>query len=324
MFWKGLGGILATRHTSRKLVKVCSTPQPTLGPARPTGWPLTLATFLGRLESLLNFQTLVSDLTGLSISNASVLDEATAAAEAMTVSLGALPTARQNRTNKTFLVSHLVHPQTTAVLQSRAEGFGIRILVGDVLADNVGLARGIGDDLVGVLVQYPDTEGGVEYFKGLADVIHERGSTFCVATDLLALTVLTPPGEFGADIAFGNSQRFGVPFGYGGPHAAFFACSDKYKRKIPGRVIGVSKDRLGDRALRLALQTREQHIRREKATSNICTAQALLANMSAFYAIYHGPQGLKAIAERAIAGARVIEEGVSKLGVRTGGNGAFF
>ncbi|KAI9782613.1 MAG: glycine decarboxylase subunit P [Geoglossum umbratile] len=275
----------------------------------------------GRLESLLNFQTLVSDLTGLSISNASVLDEATAAAEAMTVSLNAIPAARQNRANKTFLVSHLVHPQAIAVLQSRAEGFGIRVSVGDVLANKFKLAREIGDDLIGVLVQYPDTEGGVEYFRGLADAVHEQGSTFCVATDLLALTVLTPPGEFGADIAFGNSQRFGVPFGYGGPHAAFFACSEKYKRKIPGRLIGVSKDRLGDRALRLALQTREQHIRREKATSNICTAQALLANMSAFYAVYHGPQGLKAIAERAIAGARVIEEGVRRMGFGTGSRG---
>ncbi|KAH0543720.1 hypothetical protein FGG08_002036 [Glutinoglossum americanum] len=275
----------------------------------------------GRLESLLNFQTLVSDLTGLSISNASALDEATAAAEAMTVSLNALPASRQNRTNMTFLVSNLVHPQTIAVLQSRAEGFGIRIVVGDVIAGDGELPRAFGADLVGVLVQYPDTEGGVECFRRLADTVHEQGSTFCVATDLLALTVLTPPGEFGADIAFGNAQRFGVPFGYGGPHAAFFACSEKYKRKIPGRLIGVSKDRLGDRALRLALQTREQHIRREKATSNICTAQALLANMSAFYAVYHGPQGLKAIAERVIAGARVLEEGVRRMGFRTGSRG---
>jgi glycine dehydrogenase len=275
----------------------------------------------GRLESLLNFQTLVCDLTALPISNASLLDESTAAAEAMTLSMNALPASRQKSKNKTFLVSHLVHPQTMAVLQSRANGFGIKIEIGDVLADGGKRVKELGKDLIGVLVQYPDTEGGVEDFKGLADVIHEQGATFSVATDLLALTVLTPPGEFGADIAFGNAQRFGVPFGYGGPHAAFFAVSDKYKRKIPGRLIGVSKDRLGDRAMRLALQTREQHIRREKATSNVCTAQALLANMSAFYAVYHGPQGLKNIAERAINGARIIEQGIKTLGFETGSRG---
>jgi glycine dehydrogenase len=275
----------------------------------------------GRLESLLNFQTLVCDLTALPISNASLLDESTAAAEAMTLSMNALPASRQRSKNKTFLVSHLVHPQTKAVLQSRADGFDIKIEVADVLADGGKRIKELGNDLVGVLVQYPDTEGGVEDFKGLANTTHEHGATFSVATDLLALTVLTPPGEFGADIAFGNAQRFGVPFGYGGPHAAFFAVSEKYKRKIPGRLIGVSKDRLGDRAMRLALQTREQHIRREKATSNVCTAQALLANMSAFYAIYHGPQGLKNIAERAINGARILEQGLKNLGFETGSRG---
>ncbi|KAF8848843.1 glycine dehydrogenase-like protein [Acephala macrosclerotiorum] len=272
----------------------------------------------GRLESLLNFQTLVCDLTGLPISNASLLDESTAAAEAMTLSLSA---SRSKSKNKTFFVSHLVHPQTKAVLQSRADGFNITIEVGDVLADGGKRIKELGKDLIGVLVQYPDTEGGVEDFKGLADVIHEQGATLSVATDLLALTVLTPPGEFGADIAFGNAQRFGVPFGFGGPHAAFFAVTDQYKRKIPGRLIGVSKDRLGDKAMRLALQTREQHIRREKATSNVCTAQALLANMSAFYAVYHGPQGLKNIAERAINGARILEEGLKTLGFDTGSRG---
>ncbi|MCJ1399614.1 glycine decarboxylase subunit P [Xylographa trunciseda] len=275
----------------------------------------------GRLESLLNFQTMVSDLTALSISNASVLDEPTAAAEAMTLAMNALPTARQKRAGKTFLVSHMCHPQTVAVLRSRAEGFGININVVDVLANGGNQVKEAGEDLIGVLVQYPDTEGGVEDFRGLADAIHGLGATFCVATDLLALTVLRPPGDFGADIAFGNAQRLGVPFGYGGPHAAFFACSEKYKRKIPGRLVGVSKDRLGDKAMRLALQTREQHIRREKATSNICTAQALLANMSAFYTVYHGPTGLKAIAERAILGARVLEEGVRRLGFSTGKRG---
>ncbi|MCJ1278011.1 glycine decarboxylase subunit P [Puttea exsequens] len=275
----------------------------------------------GRLESLLNFQTVVTDLTGLTISNASVLDESTAAAEAMTLSMNALPVSRQKRPNKTFLVSHLCHPQTLAVLESRADGFGIKIRVADILANSCKHVKEAGEDLIGVLVQYPDTEGGVEDFQALSDIVHKLGSTMCVATDLLALTVLKPPGEFGADIAFGNAQRLGVPLGYGGPHAAFFACGEKYKRKIPGRLVGISKDRLGNRAMRLALQTREQHIRREKATSNICTAQALLANMSAFYAIYHGPEGLKAITERTIEGAKVIEEGVRKLGFRTSSRG---
>jgi glycine dehydrogenase len=275
----------------------------------------------GRLESLLNFQTLVTDLTGLTIANASVLDESTAAAEAMTMALTTLSSSRQRRADKTFFVSHLVHPQTIAVLESRADGFGIKVVVGDVMADEGAQIKAVGDNLIGVLVQYPDTEGGVEDFRGVADLTHKLGGTLCAATDLLALTLLKPPGEWGADIAFGNAQRFGVPFGYGGPHAAFFACSDKYKRKIPGRLIGVSKDRLGDPAMRLALQTREQHIRREKATSNICTAQALLANMSAFYAIYHGPKGLKAIAQRIVAGARIVEQGVRQMGFTTSDRG---
>lgn len=271
----------------------------------------------GRLESLLNYQTLVSDLTALPIANASLLDEPTAAAEAMTVSLNALPSSKQKREGKTFFVSHLVHPQTIAVLRSRAAGFGVKIQVGDVLENNSAAVTSIGDDLIGVLAQYPDTEGGVEDFKNLADIIHSAGGTFSVATDLLALTLLTPPGEFGADIAFGNAQRFGVPFGYGGPHAAFFAVSQKYMRKMPGRLIGVSKDRLGNTALRLALQTREQHIRREKATSNVCTAQALLANMSAFYAVYHGPEGLRNIAEKVVKDVWVLEEQLKQLGFKT-------
>ena len=268
----------------------------------------------GRLESLLNFQTMVSDLTALPISNASLLDESTAAAEAMTLSMNAIPASRLKSANKTFLVSHMVHPQTLAVLRSRADGFDVKIEVADVLADNGKRLKELGSDLIGVLVQYPDTEGGVEDFRGLADLVHAQGTLLSVATDLLALTILTPPGEFGADIAFGSAQRFGVPLGYGGPHAAFFAVAEKYKRKIPGRLIGVSKDRLGDKAMRLALQTREQHIRREKATSNVCTAQALLANMSAFYAIYHGPQGLKLIAEKIVTGVRVLERGLRELG----------
>jgi glycine dehydrogenase len=268
----------------------------------------------GRLESLLNFQTMVSDLTALPIANASVLDEATAAAEAMTLSMNALPMARQKRKNKTFVVSHLCHPQTIAVLESRSTGFGIHIQVGDLFAQDHKLVKDQGDDLIGVLAQYPDTEGGVYPLQSLADATHHLGASLSVATDLLALTLLKPPGEFGADIAFGSAQRFGVPMGYGGPHAAFFACSDKFKRKIPGRLVGVSKDRLGNRALRLALQTREQHIRREKATSNICTAQALLANMSAFYAVYHGPEGLRAIAEKIRMTTRFLQKHMEKNG----------
>ncbi|KAF2500741.1 glycine dehydrogenase [Lophium mytilinum] len=275
----------------------------------------------GRLESLLNFQTMVTDLTALPIANASVLDESTAAAEAMTLSLSSLPVSRQKRPNKTFFVSHLCHPQTIAVLASRAEGFGIKIEVGDVLQNGSEQIENLGDDLVGVLVQYPNTDGGVDDFRALADVVHKQGATFSVGADLLALTVLTPPGEFGADVVFGNAQRFGVPLGYGGPHAAFFACTDKYKRKIPGRLIGLSKDRLGDKAARLALQTREQHIRREKATSNICTAQALLANINAFYAVYHGPQGLKEIAENVNAMARSLQNSLKMLGYSTGQRG---
>lgn len=275
----------------------------------------------GRLESLLNFQTMVADLTALPIANASVLDEPTAAAEAMTVSLGVLPLSRQKRQNKTYLVSSTCHPQTIAVLHSRAEGFGVKIEVCDVLSDGSKRVEELGDDLVGVLVQYPDTEGAVKDYTSLSEMVHKNGSLISVATDLLALTVLTPPGEFGADIAFGNAQRFGVPLGYGGPHAAFFACAEKYKRKIPGRLIGLSKDRLGNPAARLALQTREQHIRREKATSNICTAQALLANMSAFYAIYHGPHGLTNIARQIIATTRHLQQQIIDCGFQTGQRG---
>jgi glycine dehydrogenase len=275
----------------------------------------------GRLESLLNFQTMVSDLTGLSISNASLLDEATAAAEAMTLSMGMMPTSRQKRPNKTFLVSERCHPQTIAVLYSRAEGFGIKIEVADVLKDGSKRVQELGQDLIGVLAQYPDTDGGVHDYRNLADKVHKTGALFSVATDLLALTLLTPPGEFGADIAFGNAQRFGVPLGFGGPHAAFFACDEKYKRKIPGRLIGLSKDRLGNPAARLALQTREQHIRREKATSNVCTAQALLANMSAMYAVYHGPNGLTQIAKQVVAKARLVQQALVQNGFKTGQRG---
>ncbi|KAI2464088.1 glycine dehydrogenase [Annulohypoxylon bovei var. microspora] len=262
----------------------------------------------GRLESLLNFQTMVTDLTALPIANASLLDEGTAAAEAMTLSMNALSTSRAKREGKTFIVSTSLHPQTISVLRGRADGFGIRILELDLSKDDSHAEiENLGDDLVGVMVQYPDTYGHVDNFEPLVELVHKQGALLSVATDLLALTMLKPPGEWGADISFGSAQRFGVPMGFGGPHAAFFAVQDKHKRKMPGRLVGLSKDRLGDKAYRLALQTREQHIRREKATSNVCTSQALLANMSALYAIYHGPEGLKAIAERVIRGARVIQ-----------------
>ncbi|KUI56028.1 Putative glycine dehydrogenase (decarboxylating), mitochondrial [Cytospora mali] len=269
----------------------------------------------GRLESLLNFQTLVSDLTALPISNASLLDEGTAAAEALTLSLNTLSSSRARRPGKTYIVSDGMHPQTLAVMSSRAEGFGIKIEKADVLSPEfASRLEELGDDLVGVMVQYPDTTGQIKDFRQLSDAVHKKGALLAVATDLLALTVLTPPGEWGADLAFGTAQRLGVPMGFGGPHAAFFAVTEKHKRKMPGRLIGVSKDRLGGRALRLALQTREQHIRREKATSNVCTAQALLANMTALYAIYHGPKGLKDIAERIMRGTQVVRDVASKSG----------
>ncbi|KAI1080571.1 glycine dehydrogenase [Whalleya microplaca] len=262
----------------------------------------------GRLESLLNFQTMVSDLTALPIANSSLLDEGTAAAEAMTLSLNALPSSRAKAAWKTFVVSETLHPQTIEVLHGRAAGFGIRILPLDLTkSESIEEITALGENLVGVMVQYPDTYGRLENFEGLAEVVHKQGALLSVATDLLALTLLKPPGEWGADIAFGSAQRFGVPMGFGGPHAAFFAVGEKYKRKMPGRLVGLSKDRLGGQAYRLALQTREQHIRREKATSNVCTAQALLANMSALYGIYHGPEGLKAIAERTVRGARAVQ-----------------
>ncbi|RYP19980.1 hypothetical protein DL765_003029 [Monosporascus sp. GIB2] len=273
----------------------------------------------GRLESLVNFQTMVSDLTALPIANASLLDEGTAAAEAMTLSVNALPSSRAKREHKIFVVSKTLHPQTFAVMQGRAEGFGIELLTLDLSAPEAAAEiEALGEDLVGVMVQYPDTFGNVVDFKDLAALVHKQGALLSAATDLLALTLLKPPGEWGADIAFGSAQRFGVPMGYGGPHAAFFAVSEKHKRRIPGRLVGLSKDRLGGKAYRLALQTREQHIRREKATSNVCTSQALLANMSAFYAIYHGPEGLKAIAERVVRGARVVQAAAEAYGLRTG------
>ncbi|MAY80524.1 MAG: glycine dehydrogenase (aminomethyl-transferring) [Deltaproteobacteria bacterium] len=241
----------------------------------------------GRLEALLNYQTAVQDLTGLQIANASMLDEATAAAEAMTMA-HRLTKGKCDR----FLVDANCHPQTIAVVLTRAEPLGIDVVIDDIHALDTDQA------CFGALIQYPATDGSVVDLSDFCDRVHAHKGLVTAATDLLALTILKPPGEFGADIAVGNSQRFGVPLGYGGPHAAFMATSEKYKRQMPGRIIGVSRDRHGHLALRMALQTREQHIRRDRATSNICTAQVLLAICAGAYAVWHGPEGLRAIAER--------------------------
>lgn len=243
----------------------------------------------GRLEALLNFQTVVSDLTGMDLANASLLDEATAAAEAMHMLYAMRPAAKKNA--NTFFVSERCHPQTIDVVLTRATPLNITVLVGD--HRSVDLTTG---DIFGLLLQYPASDGEVFDYTALITAAHELNITAAVAADLLALTLLTPPGEMGADVVVGSSQRFGVPMGYGGPHAAFFATRDAFKRQIPGRIIGVSQDAEGKPALRMALQTREQHIRREKATSNICTAQVLLAVMAGSYAVYHGPKRLRAIA----------------------------
>ncbi len=245
----------------------------------------------GRLEALLNFQTMVMDLTGMAIANASLLDEGTAAAEAMAMSLSVSSKAG-SATAREYLVSDSVHPQTLGVVATRAEALGVTVKVAPVAQ------FAFGADTFGCLLQYPDTLGNVNDLSSVCAKAHEAGALVCVATDLLALALLSPPGKMGADIVVGSAQRFGVPMGFGGPHAAFFATRDEYKRSMPGRLVGVSKDSSGKPALRLALQTREQHIRREKATSNICTAQVLLAVMASMYGVYHGPKGLRAIAER--------------------------
>ena len=241
----------------------------------------------GRLEALLNFQTAIMDLTGFEIANASLLDEGTAAAEAMSMIYG-----RARRGKTAFLVAADCHPQTIGVVQTRAEPLGIEVRVGPV----EGFA--FGPEVFAALVQYPATDGQIRDYTQLCSEAREAGSHVVVAADLLALALLTPPAEFGADVAVGSAQRFGVPMGYGGPHAAYIACGDRFRRQLPGRIIGISRDRAGHPALRMALQTREQHIRREKATSNICTAQVLLAVMAGMYAVYHGPQGIRQIARR--------------------------
>ncbi len=268
----------------------------------------------GRLEALLNFQQMITDLTGLDIANASMLDEATAAAEAMTLLLRARSGAASSNV---FYVAEDVLPQTIEVLHTRARPLGIEIVVGPA---QEAVKH---PSIFGVLLQYPGVQGDVRDYTALTAAIRQSGAAVVVAADLLALTVLTPPGEWGADIAIGNTQRFGVPMGFGGPHAAYFCVRDALKRHLPGRLIGVTKDAQGNHALRLALQTREQHIRREKATSNICTAQALLAMMASFYAVYHGPQGLRSIALRVNRFAVLFAAAVKQLGF-TLSNDTFF
>jgi glycine dehydrogenase len=265
----------------------------------------------GRLEALLNFQTMVKDLTGMQVANASLLDEATAAAEAMTM-LHRVQTRRIESTvgPPQFFVADSVYPQTLDLLKSRSEPLGIELIVGDWQAAT------FGDRVFGALVQTPDEAGRVLDLREFIVRAKHAGVAVAVGTDLLACVLLTPAGELGADVVYGNSQRFGVPLGYGGPHAAFFATLDKHVRQAPGRIIGVSIDAHGNTAYRMALQTREQHIRREKATSNICTAQALLANIAGLYAVYHGPKGLTRIASRIHAYARTLEQQLAALGVR--------
>ncbi|WP_060477170.1 aminomethyl-transferring glycine dehydrogenase [Pseudomonas monteilii] len=258
----------------------------------------------GRLEALLNFQQMVIDLSGLALANASLLDEATAAAEAMALA----KRVARNKSNAFFADEHC-HPQTLSVLKTRAEGFGFELIVDAV--DNLAQHQ-----VFGALLQYPDTHGEVRDLRPFIDLLHAQQALACVAADLLSLVVLTPPGEMGADVVLGSTQRFGVPMGFGGPHAAYFACREDYKRAMPGRIIGVSRDARGNTALRMALQTREQHIRREKANSNICTAQVLLANMAGFYAVYHGPEGLQRIAQRVHRLTFLLAAGLEAKGIK--------
>ncbi|MFO0857665.1 MAG: aminomethyl-transferring glycine dehydrogenase [Phycisphaerales bacterium] len=259
----------------------------------------------GRLEALLNFQTMVSDLTGLPLAGASLLDEATAAAEAMSMCFSILEQER-----KSFIMSKDCHPQTIALVLTRADGLGIKV----ILKDSKDIASALSPDVCGVLLQYPTTDGRIEDYRSVIDAAHAAGAMVVMATDLLALTLITPPGELGADIAIGSAQRFGVPMGFGGPHAAFIATKTEHVRKLPGRIIGISKDAQGNPALRMAIQTREQHIKREKATSNICTAQALLAIIAGMYACYHGPEGLKRIATRVHALTLCLRQGLKTMG----------
>ncbi len=270
----------------------------------------------GRMEALINFQTMVCDLTGMPIANASMLDEATAAAEAMTLAKRSV----KSKSN-VFLVAGDCHPQTIEVIQTRAKPLGIEVKV-STASSTLPLLMAEGD-YFGVLAQYPATTGSIHDLRPLAGQAHVDGAALCVVADLLALTLLTPPGEWDADIVLGNTQRFGMPMGNGGPHAAYLACRDEFKRSLPGRLVGVTVDSHGSPTYRLALQTREQHIRREKATSNICTAQVLPAVIASMYAVYHGPQGLKRIAERVAAYTAIFVRGLQELGYETTNTGAF-
>ncbi|MCA9085619.1 MAG: aminomethyl-transferring glycine dehydrogenase, partial [Planctomycetaceae bacterium] len=265
----------------------------------------------GRLEACLNFQTMITELSGLDVANASLLDEGTAAAEAMTMC------ASGNRNATKFFVSETCHPQTIAVIQTRAEPVGIQVVIGCPQTIT------LNETFFGALVQYPDTNGTISCYQDFAQKAHAAGAKVIMAADLLSLILLKPPGQLGADIAVGSSQRFGVPLGFGGPHAAWIACTDAMKRRLPGRLVGVSKDAHGKPAYRLALQTREQHIRRDKATSNICTAQVLLAVMASMYAVYHGPEGLRRIARRVHQLTAVLAAGLTAKGLKVQ-NGAFF
>jgi glycine dehydrogenase len=271
----------------------------------------------GRLEALLNYQTMVMDLTGMEIANASLLDEATAAAEAMTMLYGLRSREDVAAGKNSFFVSHECYPQTIELLKTRAKPLGIELVIGDFKTVT------LNDQLYGALLQYPSADGTVHDYADFVARAKANGMSIAVAADILSLVLLTPPGEWGADVVFGSTQRFGVPMGYGGPHAAYFACRDAHKRSMPGRIIGVSVDADGNPALRMALQTREQHIRREKATSNICTAQALLAIMAGMYAVYHGAEGLRGIARRVHQATAVLADGLQKLGYQLA-DGSFF
>jgi len=262
----------------------------------------------GRLEALLNFQTMVCDLTGMELANAGLLDEATSAAEAMIMMHNSRSRAKTKSNANVVWVDEKIWPQTLDVLITRANPLGIELKIANWKNFD------LDESTFGLIVQYPNSDGHIVDYSSLVKTAHEKEILVSVAADLLSLSILTPPGEWGADIVFGSAQRFGVPMGYGGPHAAFFATKDEYKRAMPGRIIGVSKDVYGKRALRMALQTREQHIKREKATSNICTSQALLSNMAGFYAVYHGPEGITQIAARIHGIAALLEKEISALG----------
>ncbi|MEL7400887.1 MAG: glycine dehydrogenase (aminomethyl-transferring), partial [Pseudomonadota bacterium] len=270
----------------------------------------------GRLEALLNYQTMVTDLTGLEIANSSLLDEGTAAAEAMSMSFGVCKN-KAAKAAKRFWVSAACHPQTIDVIKTRSQPLGIEVVIGDHRTED------FSEPYFGALFQYPASDGAIFDYTDVIAAAKAAGTIVTVAADLLSLTLLKAPGEFGADIAVGNTQRFGVPLGYGGPHAAYFATKQSYARKLPGRLVGLSKDSKGAPALRLALQTREQHIRRDSATSNICTAQVLLAIIASTYAVYHGPAGLKGIASRIRTLTTALADGLRRLGYPLGTDPVF-